>query len=204
MVRRRGRTLTPVNQSTNAEDHNHSNYNQEGDGEPVTFIDEDDQEKLVLSLQADAIRQTEQFRRFFAFVCVFAILVTVAYPLLCRTYCSNQPRICWIHSGYSSILHGVIIALQYYVPLSGPQPGKITMEANAVASSRNAILLTAILTTLPLLLGVLKNDAEDFHLGLIIGNMVTFVGMLLLRWDAASTRRALEELHASKYKYKDL
>ena len=204
-MRRRGRSLTPVNQSTNAEDHNDcSNYNQEGVGEQATFIDEDDQEKLVLSLQVDAIRQAEQFRRFFAVVCVFAILVTIAYPLLCRTYCSSQPRLCWIHSAYSSILHGVIIALQYYVPLRGPQLGKITMEANTESSSRSAILLTAILITLPLLLGVLKNDAEDFHLGLIIGNMVTFVGMLLLRWDAASTRRALEELHASKYKYKDL
>ena len=202
MVKRRGRSQTPADQCTNAASHGRE------DGEPVCYMDEDDQDELVTSLQDDAIRQAKQFHKFFAFVCLFAIFVTVLYPWLCPVDCSNKQFRCWIHTGYSVLLHALDIALQKHTPFENtPQSTMIGMKAALFISSRGLILAAASLTVLPLVLllvGAITDDVEDFHLGLIVGNMVTFGGLVLLRWDAASTNRALEELNGSKYKYKDL
>ena len=46
------------------------------------------------------------------------------------------------------------------------------------------------------------HDEDHFHLGLMIGNIVTILGSLLIRWDMESTNKALKDLDDARYKHK--
>jgi hypothetical protein len=156
-------------------------------------MDIDDQDLLVHSLEDQAFQQTKDFQRYFGLVVGFAVLVSLVYPLLCQEECSTQWAACWIHAAVSSLTHALSILLSRKDP----------------PSSRDLPLLlaTSVPTVIAVLLwlaGKFAEDIEVFHLGLILGNIVSFMGSLLLRWDIQSTKTALEELHGAKYEHKSL
>ena len=52
--------------------------------------------------------------------------------------------------------------------------------------------------------GAFDHDEDHFHLGLMIGSLVTYLGSFFVRWDMKSMDKALEELHNAQYKHKAL
>ena len=177
-MRRRGRSPTTYSGTNTAPE--------------TQYIDRDDQDELVASLEDEATYQTKQFQKYFGFIGAFALLASLLYPLLCQEECSSRWIPCWMHATSSSVAHGL-----------------------AIHQSRNDIqsqfskwqLLALLLVGTPFslwLLGKFPDDIEHFHLGLIIGNVVTFVGTMILRWDTLSTKKAIEDLHGEKYAYKTL
>jgi hypothetical protein len=141
-----------------------------------------------------------------------------------RLYYFLPRRNCWIHSLYSITCHGLVIYLTLSL-LPAPSPlMRVGEEDTPITSNskfqRPMILVAAILTFGPVGLWKMRwlenrdtsvvyssavgDEEEHFHLGLMIGNIVTFLGLLVLRWDALSTRQALQELDAAQYKHKAL
>jgi TRAP-type uncharacterized transport system fused permease subunit len=155
-------------------------------------MDKDDQDALVESMEDEAWQQTKQFQRFFGFVGGFAVLVSLAYPLLCQEECSVRWTTCWIHSIVSSVNHVCAILLS---------------RRNQRSQDFQLLVATIFLVAAPSALWVFGNFAEDvehFHVGLLVGNLVTFLGALLLRWDIESTSKALDDLNGAKYEHKSL
>ena len=158
-------------------------------------LDEQDQQQLIESLEQEAAQQTRQFQLFFSIVGSFAILVALSYPFLCPTECSTKWISCGIHSLYSAINHGLMILSVSRDDINSRAHGRWFYALS---------LYTIIPFAIWLLLANFDLDREHFHLGLIIGNVVTWIGCVLLRWDTTSTRRALDDLHAAKYEHKSL
>jgi hypothetical protein len=160
--------------------------------ESLLLLDEDDQEQLLQSLEQEVAKQARQFQKLFALVGGFAFLVSLFYPFLCATECSSKwIIICWTHAVYSATMHGIVILI----------------SRDLRQQSRQAIYCLSILIIIPIILWILgkfADDIEHFHLGLMIGNIVTFVGWLLLRWDARSSGKALDDLNSAKYEHKSL
>jgi hypothetical protein len=151
-----------------------------------------------------------------------------------RLYYFLPRRHCWIHSLYSVTCHGLVIYLTVLLMSVPSLPlVRVGEEETPITSSnsnsnnklqtsnhRPMTLLAAIVTFGPVALWRMKwwessdknvfyssivgEEEEHFHLGLMIGNIVTFLGLLVLRWDALSTRLALQELDAAQYKHKAL
>ena len=160
------------------------------------YLDKDDQDALVESLEVEALAQNRQFQTYFGIVGGFAALISLIYPLLCQQECSSQWFTCWFHALVSLFAHlGAI-----YLSRTDPSSLRAQQPLAVVA-------LTTVVIVIPILLwimGFFSEDIEHFHIGLTIGNLVTFVGTMLLRWDVYSTTKALEDLHGAKYEHKSL
>lgn len=200
-MRRRGRSPTPKETTTNG-----STIESENE-----FLDTDDQTALIATLADEAQRHLKQFRLAFGLVGGFAAIVSLMYPLLNPEECSVRLFPCWFHSIGAAVIHSLSVALsQFQTPdISSPLYHTTTISQPNKGSRLLHIFLggTTMLHVLPPLLwwiGMLDNGAEHFHLGLWLGNVVTFLGALLLRWDASSTKRALEDLNDAKYEHKSL
>jgi hypothetical protein len=184
-MRRRGRSPTTSTKPTFDDDNN------DNEEEQAEFLDQDDQDTLVDSLAQEVAHQTQQFQNMFRMVVGFAVVVSLFYPLLCQDECSSSQYWvvkCWTHALYSALNHALVIVL--------------------VTNKQNMMPFLAAGTLVPLvvvwMLGFFSEDIDHFHIGLIIGNVVTLLGSFLLRWDAQSTRNGLVELDASKYRHKAL
>jgi len=178
-MRRRGRSPT-VYEGTNTE--------------TIEYLDSDDQDELLESLEIEAAEAIRRFRLYFVLVACFAIFLSLILPLLCQEECSEQALFCWTHSIYASILHGLSIFL-------AKNAGKRSNQ------DFHWFVLTFVLVSIPMLvwtLGKIKDDIEHFHLGLALGNMTTLSGCMFLRWDDQSTAKSLQELHGLKYEHKSL
>lgn len=155
-------------------------------------LDEDDQNELIEEIQREAEAQMKQFQRYFTFIGAIAIGIALADPLLCQEECEKQTVACWMHSIFSAIMHGAAVAL--------------------ARNKRNEqdlhwFLTLFALVVLPMLcwmMDLFHEDIEHFHIGLLLSNMVTFVGCMLLRWDDNSTTNSINDLHSLKYAYKSL
>jgi hypothetical protein len=184
---RRGRSQTRYSESTNAVD-------DPNDDEP---LDEDDQQDLIESLEREAANQTGFFHAVFGFgIGGMAIVFSLIFPLLCPDECSAEKGAalaCWSHALFSSGLHGWSIhpfALKRSVTTRPP-----------------SIAVDIILQAIPIVLwftGFISKDEDHFHLALLIGNFVTFLGARLMYWDLQSTKRSLEDLDAARYRHKSL
>ena len=154
------------------------------------YMDSDDQNVLVETLEKEAAEAMMRIRFFFVSIGYFAIAASLVLPFLCQEECSAQSLSCWGHSIYSSILHLMSISL-----------------AKKQASDFNLFMVTFILASLPMivwLMGKFEYDIEHFHLGLTLANMTTLTGCMLLRWDDSETAKSLEELNELKYTHKSL
>lgn len=187
-MRRRGRSPTP-HHGTNTDPHHDENDND--------FLDSDDQNALVASLEAEYRSQAKQFQLAFGLVGGFAMAASLLYPFLCEEECSTRLLACWTHTAVAVVAHGLSILLS-----------RIEQHGSSQTTRSMALLVGASsLTLVPVLLwvaGFFHDDIEHFHLGLVLGNAVTLTGSMLLRWDAHSTRIALEDLNGAKYEHKSL
>ena len=210
MMRRRGRSPTPHigTNTTGAYD----NDDDDDDTMMMMMMDTDDQDALVESLELDAIQQTKDFSNYFGFVVGFAVLASLVYPLLCHEQCFPRMWTCGCHAMVSSATHVGAIWLSSSSSSSSSSlepPFQQPQRQTTITTTTTTIISLTVcgLIGIPLLfwgMGNFADDMEHFHIGLIVGNIVTLVGSVLLRWDAWSTKRALEELHGAKYEHKSL
>jgi hypothetical protein len=156
------------------------------------LLDEDDQDALVKSLEDKSLEQTRRFQRFFSYVGGFALVVSLVFPLMSHEECSTQWLTCLSHSIISATAHGCSVAL-----------GQADPHASISKFSQAGVALIAF-TVLLWLAGLSKENFDHFHLSLICGNIVTFLGAGLLRWDIENTLRDIKELKGAKYEHKSL
>jgi len=185
-MRRRGRSKTRYSESTNA------GQGTESEEEPM---DEDDQIELVEALELEVAEQTRYFQMAFGYgIGGMAIFVSLIFPLLCQDECyvDRQTTIaCWTHSVLSSLVHAWTVYPFALQRNQRPRP----------------IAIDGTLQLIPILMwwfGFFHNDEEQFHLALLIGNLVTFSGARLMYWDIESTKRSLQSLDAARYRHKSL
>ncbi len=211
-MKRRGRSPTKKSRSTNAI----------LDGE---MIDTDDQELLIRSLEEEAHQQSQLFQKAFAAVGGFAMVISLlVYPFLCHEECSQRLISCWTHAIVSCVTHGLSIQCSRCRNRKdncdedeqddddknnkSDEDDGIDPMILAISIWKTKLFQGAVvLNLLPLLLwivGFFDQDLEHFHLGLVLGNVVTLVGAFLLLWDVQSTRQALDELNGAKYEHKSL
>lgn len=155
-------------------------------------MDEDDQNELVEAIRLEAEQQTKNFRRYFTYIGAGAIVIAISDPFICQEECAQQLTSCWTHSIFSAIFHGVAVVL-----------------ARRASNGQDFhwFLLTFAFVAIPMILwimGLFHEDIEHLHIGLLLSNMITFSGCLLLRWDDHSTSIAIGDLHDSKYGHKTL
>jgi hypothetical protein len=141
----------------------------------------------------------------------FAIVFSLIFPLLCPDECAannndnNNATICWLHAVYSSLTHAWVIYPFVMKETSQTRRGVSKLR------TRTDFIVIAFLQLLPIILwltgffiAVQQDDDHFFHLALIIGNVVTYIGAHLIHWDIQSTRKAIEELDSARYKHKAL
>jgi hypothetical protein len=178
-MRRRGRSPT-LHIGTNTRTQQHD------------LLDEDDQDTLVKSLETESLEQSRRFQIFFSYVGGFALLVSLGFPVISHEECSAQWLTCWSHSLVAAVAHCCSIAL-----------GQADPHASISTFAKSGIALIS-LTVILWVVGVTSDSFDHFHLSLICGNIVTFLGAGLLRWDIENTLTDLEELKAAKYEHKSL
>lgn len=210
IIRNRGTKSSSTDKDTE------STTDDDADDDKEQFIDEDDQKDLVESLQSEANIQSIFFQNLFGYgIGGLAILFSLIFPLLCPDECAanyndnnnnNNATICWLHAFYSSLTHAWVIY---------PFVTKKTSQTRRRVSKIRAItdFIGIALQLLPIILWLTgffiiavqqDGDAHFFHLALIIGNFVTYIGAQLIYWDIQSTRKAIEELDSARYKHKAL
>ncbi|KAG7342210.1 hypothetical protein IV203_007302 [Nitzschia inconspicua] len=193
--RRRGRSPTKEFASTDAASAVARGDNTIDEDSPVELLDEDEQKALVDKLKADAAAQSRFFQRLYGYgIGGFATIFSLCFPLLCPDECHKE-RVCWIHAVYSSLTH-VWTVHPFLVPSTKSQ----LYRWNGIIS-----LIVQVIPWLIWMFGTaFLQDEDQFHLGLMIGNLVTYLGSFLIDWDMNSTNRALKELDDAQYKHKAL
>ena len=184
MRKRRGRSKTRYSESTNADQNE----------EPM---DEDDQIEFIKSLEKEAADQTHFFQAVFGFgIGGMAIIFSLIFPLLCPDECNVDRETaiaCWSHSVFSSGGHAwSVYPFVFRRSLSTGSP---------------PIAIDVALQAIPIVLwfiGFFSKDEDHFHLALLMGNIVTFLGARMIHWDIQSTKRSLENLDAARYSHKSL
>jgi len=133
------------------------------------------------------------------------------YPFLCHDECSQRLVSCWTHAMFSCGTHGLSIRLSRSMNLQETKKDKEGMEYDPSPSvafwTTDLFHVGVALNILPLVLwvvGLFHQDVEHFHLGLALGNVVTFLGSSILLWDVHSTRHALADMNGAKYEHKSL
>ena len=171
------------------------------------MMDTEDQDNLIQSLQEQAQEQVQLFQKAFVVVGFLAMVITLfVYPFLCYEECSQRQWSCGTHAVFSSISHGLTIYGSQSQSLKSPHDDALLLLPVSILKS-TPFLLAAILTLMPVFFwvgGAFHLDVEHFHLGLVVGNILTLLGSFLLVWDGQSTQQALDELYGAKYEHKTL
>lgn len=196
--RRRGRSPTALSQSSNAAvDHRDAIYNLDDDDDDddssVEPLDEDEQKALVERLHAEGAAQSRFFQQLFGYgIGGFASIFSICFPLLCPDECRRE-QLCWVHALYSCLVH--VWTVHPFIFSSAT-----TKQWKDVFS-----LIVQVLPWLIWIFGTaFSHDEDHFHLGLLIGNLVTYLGAFVIRWDMQSTNKALKQLHDAQYRHKAL
>lgn len=163
----------------------------------VEPLDEDEQRELVQSLHIQAVEQSRFFQKAFGYgIGGFAMIFSLCFPFLCPDECRHEST-CWVHAVFASAVHAWTVH-SFVLPSSSA----------AASPSRSKDVVSLALQVIPWLIWVFgssfAHDEDHFHLGLIIGNLVTYLGAFLIRWDMESTNKALQDLDAAQYRHKAL
>lgn len=210
-MRRRGRSPTERFKATNSA----LDASEEENGDNAVILDTDDQEELIRTMEEEAKKQSQLFQTAFSLVGGFAMVVSLfVYPFLCHDECSQRLFSCWTHAIVSCGTHGLSVKVSRSTNRYPNGVDHIEDDINDDAgpapifpSLPSLFGILVVLHVLPLVLWVLgafDRDVEHFHLGLVLGNLVTLLGSFLLYWDAQSTQQALNDLHGAKYEHKSL
>jgi hypothetical protein len=191
----RGRSPTRQFRTTNASviDSGSMNDNGNHDDSSVEPMDEDDQRAIMESLHAEAIAQSRFFQHLFGYgIGGVAMIISFCFPLLCPDECYHE-RLCWLHATFSSAVHAWTVH-------------PFILHLTELPQWKGVVgLAFQIVPWLIWLFGTtFSHDADHFHLGLMIGNLVTYSGSFLIHWDMQSTNMALRELDDAQYRHKAL
>lgn len=213
MLRKRGRSPSAPLQYryTNAVN-NEECSSEDYDDDDEIILDTDDQEDVIHSLQEQSYRQSKQFQTLFFGVGVFAMIISLVYPFLCHDECSSRLFSCWSHTLVSCGSHVLSIKLSRSLQYLEDENGELRPLADPMLPPHSVLasptfLAAAGANLVPLVLwisGAFDQDIDHFHIGLVMGNMVTLVGSIIVLWDWYSTRQALAELNGAKYEHKSL
>ena len=178
----------------------------EGD-EQAEPMDETEQQQVVDQLREDALEQMELVHGIFSTVCRGAMMLSL---LLGVTTGDVQG---WMHVILAVVLHWGAIRMA-----ATAKPGTNTSSYDNGFTTYGVPILV-LLTVMRVVLSMnnstnnsssikvgRKNQHDDHvhHLGLALSNVVTMLGAMYLKHDSQSTKKALEELEKSKYRYKSL
>jgi hypothetical protein len=228
-MRRRGRSPTRQFEATNSAFETSSDDDDEDDDGGDTMMDTDEQDELIRSMEEDAQKQSQLFQTAFSLVGGFAMVTSLfVYPFVCHDECSQRLLSCWTHAIISSGTHGLSIKISRSMNRCYPRRSAddadnggdddvnsnydkdplIPIPPPPFSFAKSTLFgILVLLHVAPLLLWVMggfDQDVEHFHLGLLLGNLVTLLGSFLLLWDLQSTRQALSDLNGAKYEHKSL
>jgi hypothetical protein len=192
----------------------------------VEPMDEDEQQALVNKLDQESNLQQAQLDRAFGYLCITAAITCI----LCTAYVhrtttsksnsrdndndssSNNTHLTlfrWMHGILASLLHIVSIRIvlvrtrslsvwtYFPVALNLLLASVALFSARSLKSSQEDLLLTTADDDV-------KQTAIFFHYGLVISNVLVLCAAMLLRWDAQSTKMAIQELKDARYRHKSL
>ena len=189
--------------------HRHQRGRKREDEEQVELLDQEDQEKLVQQLQAESAKQQEQIEtvfgglcRAFAFIALLsAILVQRRASVEVSTGAALQLR--WTHAALAALLHWntpvLMVVRNDGVTGTGSLPQlswKIYKPAAASVLVAAAALFLARRADDP--------DSLHFHYGLLLSNGAIAAVAAFLRRERNLSEKSLDDLRASKYRYKSL
>jgi hypothetical protein len=206
LMRRRGRSPTQYRKTTDGIIDGVNDDNGDASLSPCEPMDEDEQRELVQRLRTEAAKQSKFFQQLFGFgIGGFATILSLLFPMLCPDECHNEQS-CWVHSVYSSLVH--IYTVYPFIPTSKLTSSATSASARRTFRSRWKDVCGMMLHIIPFVLWctglAFNHDIDHFHLGLIIGNLVTYLGSWLVYWDMQSTNNALQELDDAQYRHKSL
>jgi hypothetical protein len=193
--RRRGRSPTQYIATNGTAIVYNGNDDDDDDGNDedssVEPLDEDEQRELVQSLRIQAAQQSRFFQTAFGFgIGGFAMIFSLCFPFLCPDECHHE-KMCWMHAVYASAVHAWTV---HSLVLPSARPNRWKDMVN---------LALQVLPWMMWLFGTsFAHDEDHFHMGLMIGTLVTYLGAFLIRWDMESTDRALKDLDNARYKHK--
>ena len=146
-------------------------------GEGILLLDEQEQEELANSLEGDAKQQLVNIERAFGLVCFTAATCVLSIPMVVGHG--------WWHAVISAALH--------------------VFSAFFVRFRRNDLWLV-VPTLLPILYLFQRDEFEhsEFHWGIVLTNVIMGGGSIFLRHDRINTLAQIDEMQASKYKFKDI
>lgn len=199
---RRGRSPTTYTGTTNGS----ANASDDKNVEPM---DEDDQKALVENIRKEATAQSRFFQLLFGYgVGGFGVALSLVLPLLCDEECKDAKLECWCHALFSFLLH-VWSVYPFVVKTSFSDASSLSpMDySTSLMEARWKQVVGLALQMLPVVLwlgGGMGDDPAYFHLVLLIGNVISYLGSRVILWDIHSTNRALADLEGSQYRHKSL
>jgi hypothetical protein len=212
---RRGRTKNATSSTSSLAnvDENDDMDQDDYSSDECELMDEDDQNALVQSYHAQAAAQSQFFQKVFGYgIGGLAMVLSLALPVLCPEECAVLgARSCWGHAVYACVVHAWSVHPFLFRPPQTPAPSIDDKAALLALSTNNDpgyfVVVGMTLQLIPLIMwlaGFFNHDEDHFHLGLMIGDVVTFGGAWLIRWDMQSTDRLLLDLNNAKYEHKSL
>ncbi len=200
--RGRGRSPTKHIRGTNSAkiDNGLVDTNDDSSAEP---LDEDEQKELVENLHAEAFAQSRFFQKLFGYgIGGFAAILSLTFPLLCPDECYHEST-CWFHAVYASAVH--CWAVHPFVVGSFASTNTYLVSGIGPRWKSYVSLTFQFAPWMIWLFGTsFAQDQDHFHVGLMIGNLVTFLGGFLIYWDMQSTNKALKDVKDAQYKHKAL
>lgn len=192
------------------------------------FLDQDDQAALIRDLQTQAAQQQEMLYFIFKFLCTAASFASVVAALwVTIEHDDNEIREelqqeigttpmawVWIHAVLSLFLHSIASNRSRSIRANYDFTSTRAADDSSKIGSRPTMMLWTALILLTAN-GALwwwttsdnnsgNGSTKLLHAGLLLGNVTTLVLGWLLQVDAQSTREAMAELEASKYRHKEL
>jgi hypothetical protein len=194
------------------------------------FLDESEQDQLVAELRAESAKQQAWIESGLIAVCRIVALMTVGWGILLElTQSHNAPSsrptnvhlspLDWIHIGISCILYWHTPCWIGGICDSGDekQSSRSIDYASAEAGFRQQCMVWTVIYGLSVFIaavGLLQARRQDhdmdtrskvlLHYGLLIGNMVVMGLAYLVRHEERRTETLLNDVAASRYRFKTL
>lgn len=196
----------------------------------VEPMDEDEQQALVNKLDKETTQQQVHIDQAFRYLCITAAISCI----MCTAYVHQTSKnkstndngnessrktnhltlFRWTHGILASLLHIISIRIVLirtrnlnvwtcHLPITFNLllASVALFSARSLKSSKTDDLLLTMAADD-------ENNAEQnaifLHYGLVISNLLVLCAALLLRWDAQSTEKAIQELKDSRYRHKSL
>lgn len=153
------------------------------DETPVDLLDEDEQDEITRKLADDASFQLKEMNHAFGIICIIASIGCLAISMLIANDILGKA-----HAALAAVFHYLV--------------GRISTRDR---NSHRVDFVVAGVSLLPIvLLSVFETGDSDVHWSLSLGNLLTTVGLILLRRENQTTANSIKDLHNAKYRYKSI